>query len=164
MLRHCVQLSELKHDTEQYKWAYVEANLQVRKSGKANVDMCRILLPSEWQIDYLQFKLQNYHDKEIIDLLRYGFPIECDVTRSQVSEPDNHTGARFFPNDIDAYIDKEIKKGTLIGPFNKNPFGEHARFSPLNSRPKKDSHERRVIMDLSFPENNSINTLVRKDI
>ena len=39
----------------------------------------------------------------------------------------------------------------MIGPFTKNPFGRVARFSPLDTRPKKDSDDLRVILNLSHP-------------
>ena len=35
--------------------------------------------------------------------------------------------------------------------------------SPLRSVPKRDSDKRRVIMDLSYPEDQLINDLVNKD-
>ena len=39
----------------------------------------------------------------------------------------------------------------IIGPFNFNPFGKFARFSPLDAIPKRDSEEKRVILNLSHP-------------
>ena len=119
----------------------MEANKLIRQTNKPNEDLARLHLPSNWNFEYLNKKLKNYHDKEIIELLMFGFLIECDIHCSEFNQPDNHTGARYFPNEIDAYLAKEINKGTLIGPFDENPFGKHARFSPLNSRPKKESSE-----------------------
>ena len=118
---------------------------------------------SNWNIEYLSNKLVHYSDTEIVELLLYGFPIECKVTNGTRQIPDNHAGAKHFPNEIDAYIQKELKKGTLIGPFDENPFGEEACLSPMNTRPKRDSSERRVILDLSFPEGNAVNEGIDKD-
>ena len=77
-------------------------------------------------------------------------------------EPENYTGDKFFPDEIDAYIAKELKKGTLIGSFDTNPFGDSARISPLNSHPKKEGNECRMIIDLSFPEGKAVNRGVSK--
>ena len=49
-----------------------------------------------------------------------------------------------------------------MGPFLFPPFGD-PRYSPLNSVPKKDSSERRLILDLSFPSGRSINDGISKD-
>ena len=126
------------------------------------MDGLRIQVPSNWNFKYLEKKLKHYHNKEIINMLKYGFPIECDTTCSTMQINDNHKGATSFPDDMDAYISKELEKGTLIGPFQNNPFGNNVRFSPLNTRSKRDSQERRVIMDLSYLEGSAVNTGVSK--
>ena len=51
----------------------------------------------------------------------------------------------------------------IIGPFDKNPFPGHFKISPLNTVSKKDTLERRVILDLSFPAGNSVNDFISKD-
>ena len=40
--------------------------------------------------------------------------------------------------------------GAVICPFLKNPFGKQACFSPIDTRPKKDSEELRIIINLSY--------------
>ena len=50
-----------------------------------------------------------------------------------------------------------------MGPFRDNPFQSGIKVSPLNSVPKKDSSERRVILDLSFPKGASLNNFISKD-
>ena len=107
--------------------------------------------------------LQGYKDHEVLKFLKYGFPLECDQSKSRMNVPDNHSGATQFPDEIDAYLAKQINNKTLIGPFDNNPFGERARFSPVNTRPKKDSAERRVILDLSHPDECSVNAGIDKD-
>ncbi|CAC5389407.1 unnamed protein product [Mytilus coruscus] len=75
----------------------------------------------------------------------------------------NHAGARQFSKDIDKYIKKEASYGAILGPFKSNPFRDGLILSPLNSVPKADSEERRVIMDLSFPKGNSVNDCIDKN-
>jgi hypothetical protein len=53
-------------------------------------------------------------------------------------------------------------KDAIIGPFEKNPFNCSLKISPLNTVTKKDSIERRVILDLSFPEGQSVNEFVSR--
>ena len=58
---------------------------------------------------------------------------------------------------------KEVSLKAAIGPFPGNPFKRTAYLSPLNTVPKKESDERRLILDLSHPTSNSINDGIDKD-
>ena len=51
-----------------------------------------------------------------------------------------------------------------MGPFQKIPFAGNIGISPLSTRPKKGSDERRVILDLSFPIGDAVNDGIPKDI
>ena len=54
--------------------------------------------------------------------------------------------------------------GSIIRPFHTNPVGEEARFSPLDTRPKRDSPEMRVILNLSYSfRGDSVNASVNKE-
>ena len=61
------------------------------------------------------------------------------------------------------YLKKEKSHGAILGPYKQNPFCCNIAVSPLNSVPKKETDERRVILDLSFPKGSSINDFVSKD-
>ena len=50
-----------------------------------------------------------------------------------------------------------------MGPFKNNPFNGNLIILPLNSVPKKDTTERRVILDLSYPKNSSVNSFIDKN-
>ena len=75
----------------------------------------------------------------------------------------NHKGATDHVEALNQYIAKEQSKGAVKGPFNRIPFQSKVGISPLSTRPKKGSQERRVILDLSFPIGNSINDGILKD-
>ena len=51
----------------------------------------------------------------------------------------------------------------VIGPFDKIPFTGKVGISPLSTRPKKGSADRRVILDLSFPVGQAVNDGIPKD-
>ena len=51
----------------------------------------------------------------------------------------------------------------LLGPFFTNPFPDRAASSPVNSVPKQDSDEKRVILNMSFPSGHSVNDGINKD-
>ena len=123
----------------------------------------RILVQSKFNLPRLHILLKDYHDKRLLEFLMFGFPIDHDG--SQVSQTiKNHTGAGpEFTNDIKTYLQEEITEGCVIGPFKVPPFPEPVAVSPLNSVPKKDSVKRRVVVDLSFPENFSVNDGIKAD-
>ena len=50
-----------------------------------------------------------------------------------------------------AYNTKEIGKRAMLGPFDSPPYVPWTQTNPLLTKPKKDSHNRRVEMDLSWP-------------
>ena len=62
-----------------------------------------------------------------------------------------------------SYIKKEFDNDAIIGPFKENPFDSGIKISPLNSVPKKDTSERRVILDLSYPRDFSVNNIISKN-
>ena len=75
----------------------------------------------------------------------------------------NHKGATEYPAELQKYIEKELKHEAVMGPYKNIPFKDKVGISPLSSRPKKNSEERRIILDLSFPLGDSINDGIDKD-
>ena len=71
----------------------------------------------------------------------------------------NHKGATSFPSHIDNYIETELQHKAIIGPFQSIPFTKSTPVgvSPLSSRSKKDSDQRRIIVDCSWPIGSSLN-------
>ena len=51
----------------------------VNESGNLNKDSCRIPVNNTWNFELLDTLLTDYWDREVIDLLKFGFPIERDV-------------------------------------------------------------------------------------
>ena len=105
---------------------------------------------SKWNIPFLDSLLTNYHDKEITIFLACGFPINFQGPLPETSKAKNHRGATEFPVQIRKYLTKEVADQTVIGPFH-DCILPNSVCSPLNTTEKKDSLERRVIQDLSFP-------------
>ena len=94
-------------------------------------------------------------------LIRYGFPLDFDRNSKLGNNDKNHTSALAFPQDIDAYLKEEISHGAIYGPFKDPPFdGFHT--SPFMTRPKPGATHRRVIIDLSFPHGQAINSNISK--
>jgi hypothetical protein len=138
----------------------------VWQSGVPNYLGCRIPVHSNINVEFFRTHLKNYNDKIICELLEFGAPIgfegklDKDKCESRVL---NHKGASDFSNDILNYLKKEASYGAIIGPFKNNPFVSELKISPLNTVTKRDSPERRVILDLSFPSGKSVNDHISKE-
>ena len=103
-------------------------------------------------------------DRDVLDGIRYGFPLQYrgGPLYQTGNECTNHRSAINYPEHIREYIDKELSLGTLVGPFEHPPFTPWCHVSPLMTRPKSDSHSRRVIVDLSYPDG-GINQYILKN-
>ncbi len=145
-------------------WGWlIELHARVRASGVFNFQGLRVKVPSAVKVEYLRHRLQNYPDKIICDFLEFGWPIGFQGRELPISKLQNHSGAKLFQNAIDKYISKELGFGAILGPFSSNPFRIPVAVSPLNSVPKNEGRERRVILDLSFPAGGSVNEGISKE-
>ena len=61
------------------------------------------------------------------------------------------------------YLEKESNSNAILGPFNENPFQSGLKITPLNSVPKKDTTERRIILDLSCPRGLAVNNFINNE-
>ena len=121
-------------------------------------------------IPFLRSWLTDFYDSRLCDFLEFGFPLgikDCesvlrDISKKELWKFKNHKGAFNYPNEITKYLEKEALNKAIIGPFKNNPFSSGMKISPLNSVPKKESSDRRVILDLSFPKGNSVNDYINK--
>ena len=96
-------------------------------------------------------------DQSLIPLLKYGFPVGYDTLDQPVTGLKNHSSAVANPAQVEDYIDTELGFDALIGPFCHEPFEGWCRTNPMLTRPKQDSDKLPVILDLSFPQQGSVN-------
>ena len=155
--RQCVSLSddviqEALCNREGRLSFFIKAHNAVHASKLPNFIGCQIPVPSNIDCEFLANNLSGYKDKQIVQLLKYGCPISFSGDGSFNRKCKNHKGALEFPDQIDKFLTKELEAGAVLGPFQSSPFDQKLVISPLNTVPKKNSSERRVIVDLSFPK------------
>ena len=143
----------------------VSLAMLVKQDGRINAIGCQIQVRSNWNLELLDCLCQLTSDKEVALFMRFGWPTNRDnspLTQTYF----NHDSALQYPEQVQAHILKELKLGTLMGPFATTPFPiKFTRISPLSTRPKRNSLKRRLIMDLSWPiGGNSVNAGIPKDI
>ena len=74
-----------------------------------------------------------------------------------------HRGALAYPDSVSQYLTNEVQLGRVAGPFRSAPFDDGFVISPLNTVEKRDSSERHVIVDLSWPSGSSVNDGILSD-
>ena len=158
------QGSDSLHSKPHNQQFWLKANKLVRASGCNNADGCKIPVPSTWNISFFEQLLVNYPDREIIKYLKYGWPIDVSEVQQLQQKPVNQKGARSNVSKVQEYVNSEIDRGTVVGPFDNCPL-PGTRISPLDAIPKRDSEDLRIIMNLSFPhDQDSVNAALDKDM
>ena len=135
----------------------------VRATGRPNYLGARIRIPSDINCDAWDALLHGYHDSEITDYLRFGWPGGYTAPTPPTTTMRNHPSATTFPDDVSRFLEKEVRLGAMLGPFEHPPFAPWSQISPLMTVEKRDSSSRRVIIDLSFPEGLGVNSGVPKN-
>ena len=149
---------KLEWDNKSYEQIYSN----VRSTGLPNYMEARLSLESGLNIQNWRLLLGNYHDKQLVEFLEYGWPV--DYTHKTPPSPTyiNHKEPEEYSTHINKYIETELKHKALLGPFINLPFHPWCQFSPIMTRKKKQSIDRRIIVDLSFPHGHSVNSGIKK--
>lgn len=103
-------------------------------------------------------------DKWIIECIEYGFPLQYRGPPMENHFDGNHPSAENYQAQVTAYIKKEVQIGGLVGPFDDVPFTPWCNLAPIMTREKATKSERRIIVDLSFPEDNGPNSFITKNL
>ena len=149
----------------QNEWANTDYALiysKVRETGVPNYLAAKIPLKSGLKIQNWKLLLSNYHDNDILEFLEFGWPVDYSANRLPVPTYKNHIEREDYSYHINKYIQTELKHKALLGPFKESPFKPWCQYSPVMTREKKHSQDRRIIVDLSYPKGNSVNSGIRK--
>ena len=138
----------------------VKAHKIVAESGKPIFLQARIRVDTQLNLDEWQKQLEGYWDTQLMDL-RFGFPLDFNRLSPLQWEGQNHKSTIDHPNDIETYLAEERSFNAIVGPFKNHPC-PNGHISPFMSREKPDSSNRRVIIDLSWPLDQSVNSGIAK--
>lgn len=138
---------------------FLNLHNRIFASRAYNFEGLRLPVPSSLCLPVWRTYLQEYVDYGVCDFLEFGWPVGFDYSRPLPIHTNfhNHKGATEFPAAVDVYLSSEIAHHAVIGPFSTSPFSCPVAVSPLNSVPKPDTTERRIILDLSWPVGSSVN-------
>ena len=81
----------------------------------------QINLRSQLSPDMWDSYLQDYWDKKLHLLIRFGFPLDYDRHATLQSQENTHASATDFANDKQVYIHEESKRWAILAPFREPP-------------------------------------------
>ena len=112
-----------------------------------------------WECNMRDHPDKAFRDK-ILDYVKYGIPIEYEKDIEWV-DCENWPSVEEHSEMVDSFIREHIEDGSIEGPF----FDTNSviRCSPLGAFLKKGGEKVRVIHDLSWPPENSVNDLMDKE-
>ena len=140
----------------------IALHAKILESNKYNFLQSQINLKSQLKPDAWDHYLQGYWDIQLPLLIRFGFPLDYNREGSLSSQETNHPSAVDCPEDIKAYLTEEMQYDAILSPYDTKPI-EDLHISPMMTRDKPNPPYRRVIIDLSFPQGQSINAGIPKD-
>ena len=133
-------------------------HLLVSKSEYPNAFGARLPVITQLNISVWEFYLQSYHDAHVVDFQRFGWPVSYTAENLPTSSSSNHPSAVDFADHVEHYINTELGYHAIAGPFSTNPLHQPLICSPLQTVRKRGSNQRRVVMDLSYPPQLSVNS------
>ena len=89
---------------------------RVTKSGTVNRYGCQIVITHKQNLKLLEQLLTDHEEKEIVQWLTCGWPINRG-NQPVESVHMSHKGATTIENEVDDYLDNEIRLGATISPF-----------------------------------------------
>ena len=135
----------------------------IKNTGRYNFEEVQNTLNSQLNPDIWDSLRKNYWDEQLCLLIRFGFPLDFNRLAPLQSHEENDFSAKTYLEDVQAYLQEEIKHKAILGPFDQPPLPD-LHVSPFMTREKPNAPHRRVIVDLSFPHGKSVNAGIQKDI
>ena len=101
---------------------------------------CLRISSSGFNVDFLKKNIEDYHDKQLMDYIRFGYPLNISAkAKIENNAATNHASARYFPEFVATYINTELDAGALIGPL------DHPHIRTLRGLPLCPSQKNRAI-------------------
>ena len=96
-------------------------HLLASKWESPNAVGARLPVITQLNIPAWDFFLQQYYDAQVVEFLRFGWPVSCTSEILPTSSSSNHPSAVAFPNHVEHYIHTELSYHTIAGPFSTYP-------------------------------------------
>ena len=94
----------------------------VKHSGVYNFQSERLLLQNQLNPEAWEECLQNYWDWQLVQFIKFGFPLDVKQDAQLICDHSNHKSATLFPSHVETYLKEEKEYGAIFGPFTEKPF------------------------------------------
>ena len=122
------------------------------------------LNPGVWAQELANHQDQSFRDY-ILGGISRGFHIGFDYA-GHTCRPatSNMVSASEYPEVVQAYLDKEVALGRVVGPVDLASVPEGTQLSPFGVIPKSQPGKWRLIVDLSSPDGGSVNDGIEPEL
>ena len=138
----------------------LKALAECRTDARVNLPRAACIVSSPLRVAAWVEELKMFPDREFVNFLIDGITVGFRIGYKRkgdtlVSATRNMLSAEVKPSVISEYLDKELRLGRVVGPLPGDTAVHVSRFGvvPKSSQPGKW----RLIVDLSAPENHSVN-------
>ena len=138
----------------------LKALAECRTDARVNLPRAACIVSSPLRVAAWVEELKMFPDREFVNFLIDGITVGFRIGYKRkgdtlVSATRNMLSAEVNPSVISEYLDKELRLGRVVGPLPGDTAVHVSRFGvvPKSSQPGKG----RLIVDLSAPENHSVN-------
>ena len=97
-------LCQLHENTYNSRWCtqcIIEAHNLIRASAHPNFKGCRIPIPTQLKVEFWEKELSNRPEADIIDFIKFGWPLGFEGEPLATKTVKNHKGATDFPKLVD---------------------------------------------------------------
>ena len=138
-----------------------EMHKVVKATAKPNFMQAHLPVMSQLNTEAWEIELRDYWDKQLLQLLKFGFPLDFNRANELKQDGGNHRSALDYPKDIEAYLYEKLQYEAILGPYKTKPI-PNMHCSPFMTRATPNSDKRGVIIDLSWPIGASVNAGIDK--
>ena len=92
----------------------------------------------------------NYHDTSLVDFLASEWPLDFTSSNIPTLTLVNHAKDWESQIQIMKFIYTELSHSVFLGPFPAPSYHPWCQVSPIMTRPKKNTMDLRVVVDLNF--------------
>ena len=112
------------YDCSESAKSVVDLCYRVQREGYPNIYGAKVPLIPRWDLEiFSQMLGPEYDDLAVLEFLKYGWPSNrLPTAPSPIMSKCNHASAINNPKYVSEYLDKEIARGSVIGPFLHPPF------------------------------------------
>ena len=114
---------------------FLDIHRAVALTDQPNYQTARVPVFSTLNIAMWRELLSGYPDEIICEFPEFGWPI--GYMSATILDLRTHRGALDFPDQVNAYLSKELKLGRISGPFDTVPLAQGFVVFRLNTVEKK---------------------------